>query len=148
MEGKHVQFLRPRILTYSGLLILMLSGLAYSMATHIPLELDIIRDHDVLYRETSEGLIENAYTLKVINMDDKTHTYLLDISGLEPIIVSHRQMEMTVSSGETANFLVQIKADPIHLKKPSYDLAFRLRAVDMPELTVTEAGRFIGPSIE
>ena len=44
----------------AGLLIIELFG-------RIPLEVDIIRDRNSLYRETNEGLIENVYTLKILN---------------------------------------------------------------------------------
>ena len=32
-----------------------------------PVVMDIVRDRGALFRETDEGLIENTYTLKVIN---------------------------------------------------------------------------------
>jgi len=69
IDGKTTNLFRPRIIIYASLLIIVSLTLVYSIATRIPLELDIIRDRNALYRETVDGLIENIYTLKLINMD-------------------------------------------------------------------------------
>jgi len=79
IDGKTTNLFRPRIIIYASLLIIVSLTLVYSIATRIPLELDIIRDRNALYRETVDGLIENIYTLKLINMDTKDHQYKLHI---------------------------------------------------------------------
>ena len=40
------------------LLIVLTTGLVYGLLTRIPLEVDILRDRNVLYTETNEGLVE------------------------------------------------------------------------------------------
>ena len=62
---------------YTLLLVALSAGLVYAISQRMPLELDIIRDRNSLYRETNDGLVENVYTLKVINMDEKAHRYSL-----------------------------------------------------------------------
>jgi cytochrome c oxidase accessory protein FixG len=60
MQGRRTHVLRPRTIMYSLLLGLLTFGLIYAITQRMPLELDIIRDRQSLYRETSEGLVENV----------------------------------------------------------------------------------------
>ena len=84
--GKKQHIMRPRVMVYAAILLL-LSGalLTHMLSQRVPLELDVIRDRNTLYRETSDGLIENVYTLKILNMDSKPHRYLLTASGIDGI---------------------------------------------------------------
>ena len=43
---------------------------AYTLSQRVPLGLDVIRDRKALFRERA-GRIENVYTLKVLNMDER-----------------------------------------------------------------------------
>lgn len=145
IDGKETHLLRPRIVVYASLLILISLALIYSIATRIPLELDIIRDRNSLYRETVDGLVENIYTLKLINMDTKEHRYQLRVEGLKEMVFIQPKDEIIVKSGEVLNLAVRIQIDPIHLKKTSSNVNFYLNATDQANLLVTEKARFIGP---
>lgn len=145
-EATHV--LRPRMIVYALMLVGITVALFYHMLTRIPLELDIIRDRNALYGETNEGLVENIYTLKLINMDSKAHTYTLDVTGLKDMILVNRQGEVTVQSGEVIELPVRIQVDPVNLEKTGSDIEFSLQATDDPELKVIETGRFIGPLVK
>lgn len=145
IDGKDTHLLRPRIVVYASLLILISLALIYSIATRIPLELDIIRDRNSLYRETVDGLVENIYTLKLINMDTKEHRYQLRVEGLKEMVFIQPKDEIIVKSGEVLNLAVRIQIDPIYLKKTSSNVNFYLNATDQANLSVTEKARFIGP---
>ena len=145
LEGKPTRILRPRVVIY-GLLLLTLTGLLfYSMATRTPLRMDIIRDRNVLYQETTEGLVENTYILKIINMDEKPHTYRLSVDGIEGLQLVTRDPEITAPSGKVITIPVRVRVDPVNLKKTSSEIRFHLQAVDDPELSIVETGRFLGP---
>ena len=147
LEGKPTRILRPRVVVY-GLLLLTLTGLLfYSMATRTPLRMDIIRDRNVLYQETTEGLVENTYILKIINMDEKPHTYRLSVEGIEGLQLVMRDTEIAAPSGKVITIPVRVRVDPVNLKKPSSEIRFRLQATDDAELSIVETGRFLGPMI-
>jgi len=146
IDGKSSTILRPRIIVYAVLLLLISSALVYSIATRIPLELDIIRDRNALYRETNEGLIENIYTLKLINMDTQEHSYQLAISGLDNMVFIKPKSPIKINAGEVINYPVRIQIDPVNLSKTINTIHFELRAIDKVNLTVTEKARFIGPT--
>lgn len=77
LNGKQTRVLRPRILIYASLLLLIIGGSLWSMTHRTPLRADLIRDRNALYRELPGGLIENVYTLHVTNMDVVAHAYRL-----------------------------------------------------------------------
>ena len=148
MDGKTTHLFRPRIVVYASLLIILSIALIYSIATRIPLELDIIRDRNALYRETVDGLVENIYTLKLINMDTKDHNYKLRVDGLKDMNFVKPKAKIKIKSGEVINLAVRIQIDPVNLKQTSSTVNFYLNAIDQPELAVTEQARFIGPLIK
>ncbi|MFT5448013.1 MAG: polyferredoxin [Gammaproteobacteria bacterium] len=74
-ETRHV--IRPRVIVYASL-----TGVVVAVLMRTPVGLDVLRDRNALYRETSQGLVENVYTLKIINMDERRHEYTVEIAGL------------------------------------------------------------------
>lgn len=144
MGGKESLF-RPRVVVYLVLLFVITTALLTSVAQRVPLGLDIIRDRSALYRETDEGMIENIYTLKVMNMDLKPHRYSLAVGGIDGLIVTKPNEGIVVEAGGVANYPIRIRADPDKLNAASTELIFYLNAIDDDGLAVEEDGRFLGP---
>lgn len=117
----------------------------YLLATRVPLQLDVIRDRNALYRETNEGLIENVYTLKVVNMDESDHEFILTAKGINDLELIIERDNIFVKGGDVSDLPVRIRADEVDLKQRSSNIYFSLIAKDDPELQVTVEGRFLGP---
>ncbi len=145
VEGKPTHILRPRVIIYGLILLVFASALAYSLATRVPLQLDVIRDRNTLFRETNEGLIENVYTLKLVNMDEKAHEFKLTISGIDGLQMKMEQDKIIVEGGDVVDLPVRLQADEDALKDRSTKVYFTLKAVDDPNLEVSEEARFVGP---
>ncbi|HED18630.1 MAG TPA: cytochrome c oxidase accessory protein CcoG [Gammaproteobacteria bacterium] len=149
MTGLRTRIIRPRTLMYTVLLVVLSAGLLYAISQRLPLGLDVIRDRNSLYRETSQGLIENVYTLKVINMDERAHRYKLEVSGAEPGLTGlelvMRKPYVEVPAGEVVGLPVSVRVDPIELKRASNQIKFTLTAADNRKLSLTRDARFLGP---
>jgi cytochrome c oxidase accessory protein FixG len=145
MAGQHTHLLRPRIIMYMVVLAALSIGLVYEINQRIPLELDIIRDRNSLYRETNEGLVENVYTLKLINMGEHTGSYRLSVTGLEGIELSLKSPVIEIPAGEVLSLPISARIDPVILERTSNTIEFTLQAVDDPDLFRTETARFLGP---
>ena len=52
-SGYH--WLRPRLIGYSVVVLVMMVTFVYSLAARVPLSIDAIRDRNQLYRENSDG---------------------------------------------------------------------------------------------
>ena len=146
LDGKVTHILRPRVIIYAIILLLVTLATFYSIYERKPIALDVIRDRNTLFRETNEGLIENVYTLKILNMDDRPHTYKLSVKGLDDPILKADVKEIKVASGKVIKFPVRVQVDEDHIKARSTQIEFTLSAVDDPvNLSVTQDARFLGP---
>ena len=142
-KGTHV--LRPRMIVYGVILLALIVGLTTSMATRTPVILDVIRDRNALYRELPGDMIENAYTLKLINQNEQEQAFVLDITGVDGITLDGVGETITVEGGGVLSLPVRARA----LREDSYgimNIQFILTAVDDEGVTVTEDSRFLGPT--
>ncbi len=146
LEGRPTRLLRPRIVIYATILFAVLAGTAYSIYSRVPLVLDVVRDRSSLFRETDEGLIENVYQVKIVNMDQRAHRYNLSVEGLEGASLLLDDARIEVDSGEVLEMPVRVRVDPELLQNRSATLHFRLSANDGADLQRIEEARFIGPA--
>jgi len=146
LQGKKTHLLRPRVLIYGTFLLALVAGLVYSISQRVPVELDVIRDRNTLYRETDMGLVENVYNLKLINKDKHEHAYSLSVTGLPNLELDTGRREIKVASGEVLNLPVRVRTDPINLERTSSEIIFTLEATNTSEIKTTQSGRFIGPA--
>jgi len=145
MEGRPTHIIRPRIVIYAVIMVGIIALFAWSFSTRIALGLDVIRDRNQLYRETDEGLIENVYTLKVLNMDAHAHRFRLQVAGIPGVKMYMDLPEIRVGSGEVLELPVRLRVDEAELKSRSTQISFNLVAEDDAKLSTTEAARFLGP---
>ena len=145
MKGGVTHIIRPRIMVYAAILLTVMAVFVYTFSQRTSLGLDVIRDRNTLYRETSEGLIENVYILKILNMDDDAHSYTLTADGIPGIRLQTDAQTIRVEAGDVMEFPVRLQADEGDLEARSSKVLFKLIANDDPELAVWEEARFLGP---
>jgi cytochrome c oxidase accessory protein FixG len=145
MEGGKTRVVRPRILIYGTILSLISIGFFVALFTRVPLELDVIRDRNALYREARPGFVENVYLLRVINKSDAAHAYTIEIDGLPTISLETDPDQIEVGAGEVATIAARVEIEDGIVASGGHDVEFTLTAVDLPELSTTETGRFIAP---
>jgi cytochrome c oxidase accessory protein FixG len=142
--GKKPHILRPRTLLYAVLWMAMIAAWIYVLATRIPVQLDVLRDRNRLYVENEMGLVENVYTLKLMNMDNKAHRFRIAVDGPSAAHIKG-PARFTVAGGKVESIPLRIEADPGLLKRTSQPIVFTATAEDDPGLTVKAESRFIGP---
>ena len=145
LQGKSINILRPRIVIYALLLLIGSGTLAYSLITRTPLILDVIRDRNALYREVHGDRIENAYTLKIINLDRQAHSYRLQATGMTQLDIAAPVAAITVPAGSVDAISARLQA-PSTLAGGVHTITLTLTAVDTPRIAVHEKARFIGPA--
>ncbi len=122
VSGKPSRIIRPRIIFY-GLLLVILTGItAISVSQRVPLGLDVIRDRNQLYRDVG-NMIENVYTLKIINMDEQPHTYRLYVDGINGLILIDKDL-IEVDAGTVLDRTTRIRAYEYNLQERSSHFVF------------------------
>jgi len=76
------RLLRPRVLVYAALILLLAAGLAAALVVRSPLRMDVMRDRGVMGREVAGGLIENVYRVQFINTAESPLRLTLHAEGL------------------------------------------------------------------
>lgn len=144
VSGKHSSIIRPRIIIYALLLATLTGITAYSIYQRVPLGLDVIRDRNQLFRDV-ENMIENVYTLKIINMDEQAHTYRLEAEGIKGLILVDENL-IKIEAGTVQDMSVRLRVYEDNLKERSSPINFKLTATDNKALSITEKARFLGPA--
>ncbi|MDJ0738465.1 MAG: cytochrome c oxidase accessory protein CcoG [Gammaproteobacteria bacterium] len=146
LQGKTTKLVRPRILVYVGILTFVSAALVYALVTRVPLEFNILRDRNVLYTETDEGLVQNVYNLKIINMEDQPQRYRLAVSGIEGLQVIGQTEGIEVASGAVIDLPLRVQVDPVELKTSSSEVMFRIESeINPDDISIQERARFLGP---
>jgi polyferredoxin len=139
------RIIRPRVIIYGLILLIFIIQFGYSLNQRIPIAIDVIRDRNQLYRETA-GLIENVYTLKILNMDDKQHVYDLEVDGIKEMSLLMDVESIIVGAGKVLDLPVRLRADEENLTRRSNDINFYLTAINDKRLHINEKAKFLGPA--
>ncbi len=145
IEGKASKILRPRVIAYAIVLAVVCIGFLFTVFSRVPLEMDIIRDRNALYRENWEGHIENAYTLKIMNKTQQAQQYQVTVSGLNNVI-SHIPEKVEALPGELLTLTVTLEVPLQDLEERNTTIYFTVKSNTQPSQEVTEESRFLGPT--
>ena len=91
--------LRPRVLIYTVILVLICAALAASVAMRSPFRVDVVRDRGSLARIVDEGRLENGYRLQIMNATELPQRYRIQVNGLKDAAVVGAA-EITVGPAE------------------------------------------------
>ena len=109
LKSKETHVIRPRMMVYGALLMVLVGVLMSSMALRTPIILDVIRDRNSLYRELPGDLIENIYTIKVINQSNDARVFKLSIEGVQGIHLDGEYHEVAVDGGGVFSLPLRVR---------------------------------------
>ena len=145
LNSKETHVIRPRMMVYGALLIVLIGALVSSMALRTPIILDVIRDRNSLYRELPGDLIENIYTLKVINQSNDERVFKLSVEGVQGIHLDGVSDEVVVDGGGVLSLPVRVRVDREYAQG-IMNIDFVVEAMDDSGDIRVEDSRFLGPS--
>jgi len=109
-----------------------------------PMKVDILRDRASLVRETQDGLLENTYNIRFINISENPQKLKLSVQGLPGIkLVAERDV---FDVPPTGNVLVtlNVQAPPESAPKGSHKIQFVIKSLDDNAVNLEEPSSFIG----
>ncbi len=121
--------LRPRVLLYTGILLLVTVALLSSLAMRQPFKVDVVRDRAALARIVAGGQIENVYRLQIMNAAEKPLHFKLAALGLPGLrIVTEADVPVPATESRWVSVRLQLPYDaaqpgahPIHFHIQSYE---------------------------
>jgi len=96
------RILRPRVLIYAAVLVLLIVSLLASLWFRTPFRVNVVRD-GVIARMTSDGMLENVYRLQIMNGTENTQHYQLTVSGLKDLEIETKSAKHKSHNNESKN---------------------------------------------
>lgn len=136
--------LRPRIILYTVILLLICIATAWSLVTRVPLMVDVIRDRSLLSREADDGSIENVYNLKFMNTTEFSQRYRVGVEGVTGVhLLDNGSVE--IGSAENREVTVVVRVPPESGGKGANAIYFVIEAESDPAIRVREKASFLLP---
>ena len=145
LANENTRVLRPRMFVYATLLVILVGGLVASMAARTPVILDVIRDRNTLYRELPNDIIENIYTIKIINQSNSMRAFTLSVGGVSGITLDGVSDAVRVDGGGVLSLPIRARAHRDNAYGVN-EIAFTIEAVDDASIVMVEDSRFLGPT--
>lgn len=135
--------IRPRIIVYGVLLLVIISSTIWGMTHRIPLKADMIRDRNALYREVSGDMIENVYTLKITNMDNAPHVYSVTVLNNDAVDVDISK-PLSLQAEENAGVSMRLRI-PRSAGQGVQSLEIEFQAEDDPSIRKVVTAKALMP---
>ena len=111
-RGQEVRrVLRPRVLVYTSVLVIIVGAVATSIALRSPFKVDIVRDRASLARIVDDGFVENVYRLQLMNATESVQSYAVSADGL-PGLEMPGAKTMTLGPAEARWITVALRVPP------------------------------------
>jgi cytochrome c oxidase accessory protein FixG len=136
--------LRPRIIVYFAVLVLLVGGLLTSLALRNPLKVDIIRDKRMLAREVDGRYIENVYKLNVMNTLERPQRFVVTADGLPDIQIA-RGASISAEAASTALSVISVRIPIDTVKAGSHPIHLKVQSESESKISVNEKSVFLVP---
>ncbi len=143
LQGGKTHLLRPRLIGYSAVLLVMIAALVVALVQRPMVSLDVTKDRG-MFRENSQGLIENIYSLKVINKTQQRQDYRLELVEAEGFQLQGKT-GISLAPGEIVDVPVSVALLADKPASSSQTLRFKVTDVDEPWVYSVAESRFVAP---
>ena len=105
---------------------------------------DVLRDRHTLVRERANGSLENLYTFKFTNEDDRAHRFILVARLNDGTAMEAIPSEVTGGSGRTSATPVTLRLPPQQDRLATVvDVTVQATAADAPAMVLNRDVRFV-----
>ncbi|WP_339470920.1 cytochrome c oxidase accessory protein CcoG [Pseudomonas sp. EL_65y_Pfl1_R83] len=143
LQGGKTHLLRPRLIGYSAVLLVMIAALVVALVERPMVSLDVTKDRG-MFRENAQGLIENIYSLKVINKTQQHQDYRLELVDADGFQLQGKT-EISLAPGEISDVPVSVALLADKPASSSQTLRFKVTDVDEPWIYSAADSRFVAP---
>ena len=136
--------LRPRILIYTAVLLLVSSGLLWSLFSRASFRVDVVRDRGSIGRMVGQGQVENVYRLQIMNATEHEQRYVITVAGIAGArIMSEGDVVLGAASSRWVP--VRVQAPPDAAAPGSHPMTFSIKTQGPSPEEVIEKSVFLVP---
>ncbi|MBP2298641.1 cytochrome c oxidase accessory protein CcoG [Azospirillum picis] len=152
-RAERVKLVRPRTVIYSLIMLVVVAAMAIALVLRPSLDVSVLRDRAPLFVTLSDGSVQNAYTIKVLNKTHVARSYAVTIDGLSGPQLSVAGDEqagrggsllLTADPDTVATYRVFVKVPAASVTSGSTDIAVVARDAASGE-TGRHASVFMAP---
>ncbi len=103
---------RPRVVGYGLILLIIMVSWIIGIMNRQNVRVDVIKDRGVMVRYNNEGLVENSYTLRLLNASDKVQVINANVEGIEGIKLTGIANDFELNPGDPVSLPVQVSIPP------------------------------------
>ena len=144
LTGKNHWWKRWRLWGYLALTLIMVSVFIFNIADRMPLTVDVARDRGNSMFRIRGPNVQNVYTIKINNMDDKAHRFNVEVEGDLAYSVDGYKA-LPIDAGELFTVPIRVLAPRKDITQSKNTIYIRVTAKDNPELTDEHKAVFVGP---
>ncbi|MFC3031204.1 cytochrome c oxidase accessory protein CcoG [Pseudoalteromonas fenneropenaei] len=141
MIGKISRAANLKRVGYASLTLLTLGVMVVWLNLRMPIEVSVIRDRNALFRVDYTGLVENPYTLSIINKTQQPLHYQLSVQGVT-IKEFKAPEQILIEAGEMSLVPVTIIAEPWELAHKVTEIEFVINAIEDPTISIVKSSYF------
>ncbi|MBJ2349793.1 MULTISPECIES: cytochrome c oxidase accessory protein CcoG [Pseudomonas] len=143
LQGGKTRLLRPRLIGYTAVLLVMIGALAVALVQRPMVSLDVSKDRG-LFRENSQGQIENIYSLKIINKTQQRQAYQLSLVDGDGFVLQGKT-QLSLAPGEIIDVPVSVAMLSERPRSGSQEMTFKVADSDEPDIYSEAKSRFVAP---
>jgi cytochrome c oxidase accessory protein FixG len=144
LAGRSTAGHAARLRVYGALVAVFVGLGVWTIVQRPALRVDVLRDRGSLAREATDGLIENAYTLKLANLADAPREFDIQVSGL-PGAQLRGNTRVTGEPGQIRTVQVTVAVPPDAAGQGVRPIAFDVVAQEDPGTRAHEKTTFVLP---
>jgi cytochrome c oxidase accessory protein FixG len=127
-----------KVIAYGLFTMIIFTLTTYWISTRIPLEASILRDRNMLYRTNYLGIVENTYTLKILNKTQQDSHYKISVAGLENANLTLPK-NLMVKAGVMREFPLTLSVDSEKMNQAIIDISFTIKSIEQPQVSLDKS---------
>lgn len=127
-----------KVIAYGLFTMIIFTLTTYWISTRIPLEASILRDRNMLYRTNYLGIVENTYTLKILNKTQQDSHYKISVAGLENANLTLPK-NLMVKAGVMREFPLTLSVDSEKMNQAIIDISFTIQSIEQPQVSLDKS---------
>jgi polyferredoxin len=144
MSGEKTRIVRPRVIIYSLIVVVLLSLLSFLLATKPLAGVTLLRNLGRPFLVTDAGQVENGLRVKLTNRSDRPLTLRFSVPGRNDVRVHATQESVTLKPGEVWTEPVQVFAPPGMFEFGAAEVTLRV-SDEQAAVRIDTPCRLLGP---
>jgi cytochrome c oxidase accessory protein FixG len=144
MSGEPRRILRPRVVIYSGIVIVIAGLFSILLANKSPADVTVLRSLGQPFMMTASGDVENTMRVKLVNRTDRMQRFTFSAADREDVKVMPTRDVVEVPPMQSVTEPVQFVAPPKGFQLGALDVTLRLTDTES-NVTLSRPVRLLGP---